>query len=112
MLERLEQSRLRASRDQSHLALVLLDLDRFGVANERCGHADGDRILAEIASRLRARLRTWDSLARIGGDEFARLMDALPHPEAASPVIERLLASLRHHSPSTATGSVSSPAWA
>ena len=94
MLERLEQLRLRACRDQSHLALGFLDLDRFGVVNERYGHARGDRILAEIASRLRATLRPGDTLARIDGDEFALLMDALPHPEAASPAIEHLLTQL------------------
>ncbi len=93
-LERLEQSLLRTRRDRTHLALSVLDLDHFGAINERFGHEGGDRLLADIAQRLQSQLRSGDTLARVGGDEFALLMDDLAHPQAASSILDRLLTTL------------------
>ena len=61
-------------------ALLVIDLDRFKQVNDGHGHRAGDRVLAAVASVLRARLRESDILARFGGDEFAVLM---PHGGAA-----------------------------
>ena len=61
-------------------ALLVIDLDRFKRVNDGHGHRAGDRVLAEVASVLRKRLRESDILARFGGDEFAVLM---PHGGAA-----------------------------
>ena len=61
-------------------ALLVIDLDRFKQVNDGHGHSAGDRVLAAVASVLRARLRESDILARFGGDEFAVLM---PHGGAA-----------------------------
>ena len=61
-------------------ALLVIDLDRFKQVNDGHGHRAGDRVLAEVAAVLRARLRESDILARFGGDEFAVLM---PHGGAA-----------------------------
>ena len=64
-------------------ALLVIDLDRFKQVNDGHGHRAGDRVLAEVASVLRERLRESDILARFGGDEFAVLMPHGGAPEAA-----------------------------
>lgn len=61
----------------SHLAVLLLDLDRFKLINESLGHDKGDLILSELAARLQGCLQTEDTLARVGGDEFALLLEGL-----------------------------------
>jgi diguanylate cyclase (GGDEF)-like protein/PAS domain S-box-containing protein len=69
-----------ADRDGYLLVVCYLDLDRFKPVNDRYGHAAGDRLLAELAGRLRSALRSrehWtDSAARLGGDEFVLLLRA------------------------------------
>ncbi len=69
-----------ADRDGYLLLVCYLDLDRFKPVNDRWGHAAGDRLLAELAGRLRSALRrreSWvDSAARLGGDEFVLLLRA------------------------------------
>ncbi|NMF89147.1 EAL domain-containing protein [Aromatoleum petrolei] len=68
--DRLERGILRANRGGKQLAVMLLDLDRFKFINDSLGHPAGDRLLCEVAGRLRARLREEDTVARLGGDEF------------------------------------------
>jgi diguanylate cyclase (GGDEF)-like protein/PAS domain S-box-containing protein len=82
-------------RDGYLLAVCYLDLDHFKAINERHGHEAGDRVLAEIANRLRGALRVrgtvWsDSAARLGGDEFVLLLRAGTVDEARS-AVERVL---------------------
>jgi len=64
-------------------ALLYLDLDRFKIVNDTCGHAAGDRLLRDISGVLQANLRDRDTLARIGGDEFAVLLDNCVPDDAA-----------------------------
>ena len=60
--------------NESHHALCYLDLDRFKVVNDTCGHAAGDRLLKQITKSIKNRIRASDILARMGGDEFAILL--------------------------------------
>jgi diguanylate cyclase (GGDEF)-like protein/PAS domain S-box-containing protein len=63
-----------ASRERIPLAVLILDLDRFKQINDSLGHLFGDRVLVEVAARLRACLRAADTAARLGGDEFVLLL--------------------------------------
>lgn len=64
-----------AAREKKQLALVLFDLDRFKDINDSYGHMVGDELLAALASRLTDQLNEFDSFARMGGDEFALLIE-------------------------------------
>ena len=73
------------------LALVLIDLDEFKLVNDSAGHAVGDELLAEFASRLSLALRRGDEAYRVGGDEFALLLPGTD-ADGAAIVARRLLA--------------------
>ena len=63
-----------ARRTGGHVAVLLVDLDRFKQVNDTFGHPEGDALLVEVARRLRSALREADVVARLGGDEFAALL--------------------------------------
>ena len=75
-------------------ALVLIDLDHFKDINDTLGHDAGDRLLIEIAARLTDVLRKTDTIARIGGDEFAVLLSGITTVADAERVLRKLLARL------------------
>jgi diguanylate cyclase (GGDEF)-like protein len=70
----LERAVATARSDGAYHTLAYLDLDRFKIVNDRCGHAVGDKVLTDIAHILHDRLRGRDVIARLGGDEFAVLL--------------------------------------
>ncbi len=72
-----EQALGRAARRGSTTAVLFLDLDHFKAVNDTLGHDAGDRVLVELARRLRAGVRTGDLVARLGGDEFCVLCEGV-----------------------------------
>ena len=88
-------TRMEESLAAGSLAVLFVDLDRFKVINDSLGHAAGDRLLVEVAERIRACLRDPDTAARLGGDEFAVLLPGIAGVDEAKPVADRILRSLR-----------------
>jgi diguanylate cyclase (GGDEF)-like protein len=80
-----------AQRYKKKMALLFLDLDRFKVINDTLGHADGDALLLEVASRLRQTLRTSDVVARLGGDEFVVILPEVVDEQEVAVVARKLL---------------------
>jgi len=89
--DRLHQAMVQSQRQNKMLAVAFLDLDGFMAVNDRHGHQIGDQLLLELANQLKQSLREEDTLARIGGDEFAAILPDLADPNAAIPALERML---------------------
>ncbi len=91
LTERAEVARVQAERRGRSIAILFLDLDGFKGVNDRYGHAAGDRLLQLVADRLRACIREIDTLARIGGDEFAVLVADLEDESRAADVAQGMI---------------------
>ncbi|VVO51841.1 EAL domain-containing protein [Pseudomonas fluorescens] len=84
-MDRLEQALISSARHQWMGALMFVDLDDFKSINETLGHGQGDLFLNEIAHRLRRCVQEGDTVARLGGDKFALLLESLAsNPQAAA----------------------------
>lgn len=92
--ERMGQALRHAKRKGSGVALLWVDLDGFKAVNDRLGHAAGDALLQQVAQRLKKRIRESDTVARMGGDEFAVIMPEIVEPEGAVQVASALIDSL------------------
>ncbi len=92
--DRLPQALARAHRHQDQLAVVFLDLDRFKLINDTLGHSLGDEVLREVGVRLQSCLRSQDTLARWGGDEFTLILHPVESAAAVAQTCDRILASL------------------
>ncbi len=90
--DRARQARVTADRRGTPFALAYLDLVDFKQVNDRLGHEAGDRLLVEVGRRLESALRDSDTASRIGGDEFAVLLDEVDGRDGARSATERLLA--------------------
>jgi diguanylate cyclase (GGDEF)-like protein len=84
-----------ALRYRKSMALLFLDLDRFKFINDTLGHPFGDRLLVEVASRLRLCLRESDSIARFGGDEFVALIEDFSGPGDVISIAQKILHAVR-----------------
>ena len=91
LAERLEQALRQATRDQNSVALLFLDLDRFKEINDTLGHSIGDKLLCEVAARLRDAVRESDTVARLGGDEFVVVLPGLSNSLDVSNVVAKIL---------------------
>ena len=123
--DRLSQALARLSRETTLLAVMFLDVDRFKLVNDGFGHDAGDKLLVAIASRLSAAVRSTDTVARFGGDEFVVVLEHLGDVPNVRAFGERLVAAVAapvrldtgEVSPSVSIGiactsdSASNPGW-
>ena len=87
----LERACSAAQRDGNQLAVLFLDLDHFKDINDTLGHSVGDKLLIEVASRLKSCLRAGDLVARFGGDEFVMVVTQPYDPAAISYLADRVI---------------------
>lgn len=78
----IEQALSMAKLDHQTHALCYLDLDRFKIVNDTCGHPAGDELLRQVTALLQSKIRKTDTLARLGGDEFGVLLSQCPIDQA------------------------------
>ena len=94
LLDRLSHALASAKRRPTHLALLMIDLDRFKLINDGLGHSVGDQLLVAVARRLANTVRPGDTVARFGGDEFVFLSEDLQDEEQARTIADRLLTAM------------------
>ncbi|MEL7241991.1 MAG: EAL domain-containing protein [Cyanobacteria bacterium J06573_2] len=92
---RLLESLIKANLNKSKLAVCFLDLDRFKTINETLGHKIGDKLLKSVALRLNRCLRSSDTVARWGGDEFTLLLPEISDTQDAARIAEEILNALK-----------------
>ena len=92
--EHVDRALAGSRRRRARIAVLFLDLDNFKVVNDSLGHLAGDRLLVEVANRLRTTIRDSDVAARQGGDEFTILLDRIEGLAEAEAFADRLAAEL------------------
>jgi diguanylate cyclase (GGDEF)-like protein/PAS domain S-box-containing protein len=95
LLDRMEQALASAARRRRRVAVICVDIDRFKQINDTYGHNIGDLCLRQVAERLKSRLRSMDTVARSGGEEFTIIAGELASIADAEKIAEDLLLTLR-----------------
>lgn len=90
-IENLQQTLASAKRHGRRVALLFLDLDRFKIINDTLGHACGDRLLQQVAERLKSSVRMEDTVSRIGGDEFTVILREINNTDDAAKVANKII---------------------
>lgn len=88
------QALARSRRNGKPLAILFIDLDRFKNVNDTLGHGAGDKVLKEVAERLRRCLRDSDTLGRLGGDEFVVLLEEMPQATHSAVAAQKIIDAL------------------
>jgi diguanylate cyclase (GGDEF)-like protein len=94
--ERLDRALIRADRNKTLVALLVIDLDRFKNINDTLGHDAGDKLLIEVADRLGQCTRDGDTIARLGGDEFTIIMEDVKTFEDAVKIVDKILNQMKN----------------
>jgi len=89
--DRLNHATQRAIREQSRIAIFMMDLDRLKDINTSLGHEKGDEMLKIFAQRLKDLMRAEDTIAHLGGDEFAVMVEHIPHTDNVTWIAQKLL---------------------
>jgi diguanylate cyclase (GGDEF)-like protein len=92
--QRLNHALVQARRNDEPVAILFIDLDRFKNINDTLGHEAGDRVLKQVAERLRGCLREGDTVGRLGGDEFVVLIEELAQPMHVAAVAQKIIAAV------------------
>jgi diguanylate cyclase (GGDEF)-like protein len=92
--ETIEHELARTGRQNTALGVLMFDIDRFKAINDTHGHAGGDAVIVEVARRLTAGVREWDTVARIGGEEFCVILPAVESEAAVAELGNRLRAAI------------------
>ena len=92
--DRMAQALARVRRNNGRLAILFVDLDKFKPINDKYGHKVGDAVLVEVAKRLLISVRNSDTVARIGGDEFAVILEEIHTPSEASKIAAKIVSLL------------------
>lgn len=92
--DRLRQALSDADRRERMVALLFIDLDHFKHINDSFGHGMGDKLLRAVADQLSAGLRTSDTVARFGGDEFAVVLPNIRHVDEVAAIVQKIQALL------------------
>lgn len=92
--ERMERAIYRANRSGKPLGLMFVDLDKFKPVNDELGHEAGDAVLIAVGERMVQCVRTSDTVARVGGDEFIAILENLDHWKSAAVVARKIIAAL------------------
>jgi diguanylate cyclase (GGDEF)-like protein len=95
LLDRLNQALAHAERHQRSLAVMFMDIDHFKNINDTLGHDVGDELLRVVAARLNTCVRSEDTIARQGGDEFVIVLSEISNPQNAATVAEKIIATMR-----------------
>jgi diguanylate cyclase (GGDEF)-like protein/PAS domain S-box-containing protein len=93
--DRFSMALAQARRHQQRLSIMLLDLDHFKDINDTLGHSVGDKLLRVVGERLKGLLRTSDTIARIGGDEFLLLLLEITQKKNVTTIAQKILESIR-----------------
>ncbi|MFD2113729.1 EAL domain-containing protein [Thiorhodococcus fuscus] len=107
LLDRLGHALIASRRSRHYGALLMIDLDHFKTLNDTQGHDEGDRLLVEVAHRIRQTLRAEDTASRLGGDEYVLLLEGLgKEEESAANRAEEIAEKIRHrlNAPYTISG--------
>lgn len=91
LLDRLHYQIAISCRESRLFAVLMMDLDKFKAINDKSGHAAGDMLLKQVATRIQQRLRASDMVARLGGDEFVILLENVQKNEDAAQVASEII---------------------